>query len=311
MTDLFKKDVLEGLSQLPKRLSSKYFYDEQGDQLFQKIMDMEDYYLPACEHEIIRNKTEEICRDLTQKDSTLSILELGAGDGRKTAEFLNRIPLDAKNIRYYPMDISPNVLEINQSNMENSCPGISIFPIAGDYFETMKEIKGISGAKLVLFLGSNIGNYPLDASIDFMKKVKSNLTHGDSVLVAFDLKKNPHQILAAYNDLTGITKEFNLNLLTRMNGELGADFNIDQFDHYATYDPLSGKTSSFIVSLSNQAVTIDENNIRFKKDEIIHVEISQKYDYEMIESLAEQAHFKAVKHFTDMKMWYSLSLFQV
>lgn len=311
MKTTFLNDVIEGLSRPVKSLPSKYFYDKKGDQLFQQIMDMETYYLPGCERDIIANHSKEILSAVAKNAATLNVIELGAGDGRKTVEMLRQFEQSALPINYLPLDISPHILEVNKAIISENCSAIDISPIAGDYFKTMKQIRQNTGRKLVLFLGSNIGNYAPDNAVSFFSEVKSNLLVGDYMLVAFDLKKNPHKILAAYNDATGITKAFNLNLLRRMNRELHADFTLSNFDHYASYDPITGKTASYIVSLTQQKVKIDQTTFVFKKDEVLHVEVSQKYDHEMIETLASKSGLKVENHFMDTKRNYSLSLLKV
>lgn len=311
MNTTFKKDVIEGLSKSLKRLPSKYFYDKKGDQLFQQIMDMEEYYLPDCEREIISNHSKKLFDAVTVEASALNIIELGAGDGRKTVEMLKQFEQKEVPLTYYPLDISPHILEVNKNIISSSCPEVDITPIAGDYFETMQQLPQNTGRKLVLFLGSNIGNYAPDQAVSFLRKVRSNLQPGDFIAVAFDLKKNPHKILAAYNDASGITKAFNLNLLRRINRELGADFTLSSFDHYASYAPITGKTASYIVSLEQQEIKIDQNTFTFEKDEVIHVEVSQKYDRNMIEMLASKSDLQVANHYMDSKNNYSLSLLKL
>jgi dimethylhistidine N-methyltransferase len=308
MNSVFKNDVVEGLSKSQKKLPSKYFYDERGDQLFQQIMDMEEYYLPKLEREIIKESSTSILNSVIEGEEKLNVIELGAGDGRKTVEMLAQMRSNSVSLEYFPLDISAHILEVNKDIVEERCPNIKVSPLAGDYFETMKEIKEKNGKKLVLFLGSNIGNYAFDKAVSFLQEVKSNLKEGDFILIAFDLKKNPHKILAAYNDKNDITKAFNLNLLKRINRELDADFELDFFDHYAAYDPLTGRTASYIISLKKQDVQLSSQKFHFKRNEVIHVEVSQKYDFEMIESLSDKGGFEVTEHFMDKEDNYSLSL---
>jgi dimethylhistidine N-methyltransferase len=306
MNNTFLKDTLKGLLSTPKTLSSRYFYDAIGDGIFQEIMQMEEYYLPACELEIIQHKTKDIAAEITAQKT--DVIELGAGDGTKTVHFLTELISAGKEITYIPLDISANVLEINREHILKSLPELKIESIAGDYFETMKSLKERKNPKVVLFMGSNIGNFKDENAVDFLKLVKSYMTVGDTLLVGADLKKNPKTILEAYNDKAGITKRFNLNLLARMNRELGADFNVINFDHYAFYDPVSGTSFSYIVSLENQYVSIADEMIHFEKNECIHTEVSQKYSLANLERISSKVGFAKFKPFLDSKEWFCLGL---
>lgn len=306
MNNAFLKDTLTGLSSTPKTLSSRYFYDAIGDGIFQEIMQMEEYYLPACEMEIIQNKTQDIAAEITSKK--IDVIELGAGDGTKTVYFLKELMAAGKEITYIPLDISANVLEINRKHISARLPELKIESIAGDYFETMKALKERKNPKLILFMGSNIGNFKDEKAVDFLKLVKSYMTAGDALLVGADLKKNPKTILAAYNDKAGVTKRFNLNLLTRMNRELGANFAVEHFDHYAFYDPASGTSFSYIVSLEKQTVNITDTVVHFEKNECIHTEVSQKYSLADLQMLGHDVGFTKFTPFLDSKEWFCLGL---
>lgn len=306
MNNAFLKDTLTGLSSTPKTLSSRYFYDAIGDGIFQEIMQMEEYYLPACELEIIQQKTAAIAGEIPS--STIDIVELGAGDGTKTVHFLQGLMDAGKEITYIPLDISTNVLNINKNHISKQLPDLQIESIAGDYFETMEALKERKNPKIVLFMGSNIGNFQDEKAVDFLRLVKSHMTDEDSLLVGADLKKNPKTILAAYNDKAGITKRFNLNLLIRMNRELGANFVVENFDHYAFYDPASGTSFSYIVSLQKQVVEIADQQFHFDKNECIHTEVSQKYSLADLENLSQKTGFAKFTPFLDAKGWFCLGL---
>ncbi len=308
-TSEFEVDVKAGLSKVPKQLSSKYFYDKKGDQLFQEIMKLEEYYLPACEAEILRTQTFSIADRIP--DQQVDVLELGAGDGSKTVIFLENLIKSDKKIKYIPMDISSNILEINKENIHKTIPDLDIEPVTGDYFHTMQILKDQMNTKLVLFLGSNIGNYRGEAAVRFLQMVHGFLHQGDYLLMGVDLKKNPKTILAAYNDKKGVTKNFNLNLLERINRELGADFNVTAFDHYPCYDPVAGIAFSYLVSLEAQKVTFEDGTeFGFKINELIHTEVSQKYSLEELSILGSKIGFSEVRHFTDEKGYFSTSLFK-
>jgi len=308
MNTIFKRDILEGLNSAPKQLSSKYFYDEKGSEIFQEIMQMKSYYLPGCETEILKEKSQEIISRLP--NPTYDVVELGAGDGTKTALFLDALLKSEKTINYLPLDISPEILEVNKDFLIEKFPDLNILPIAGDYFETLEKIKPRKNPKIVLFLGSNIGNFEGEKAVAFLKFVRQYLVQGDLFMLGADLKKHPQTILKAYDDPEGITKRFNLNLLNRINRELEGNFIPENYDHYASYDPLSGTTKSFLISKIKQNVQVGGQAIDFEKNEPVHMEISQKYNISDLIQLRENAGFKTDHHFTDSQKYFSISLFE-
>jgi dimethylhistidine N-methyltransferase len=304
----FEKDILSGLNAQPKRLFSKYFYDEKGSQIFQEIMQMESYYLPGCETEILRRQSQEIIDQLP--NATYDIVELGAGDGTKTALFLEALLKAVKKISYLPLDISPEILAFNQKVLKEKFPELDILPIAGDYFETLKKIEHRKNPKVVLFMGSNIGNFEGKKAVEFLRFVRKFLNKGDVLMLGADLKKHPQTILKAYNDPEGITKRFNLNLLHRINRELEGNFIPEYFDHYESYDPENGKAKSFLISTTNHTVSVAGKTITFEKNEAIHMEISQKYSLSDLIEIRERAGFEKEHLFTDSKGYFSISLFK-
>ncbi|GAB2634994.1 L-histidine N(alpha)-methyltransferase [Belliella aquatica] len=304
----FLNDVISGLTSVQKTLPSKYFYDEKGSRIFQEIMALEEYYLPECEVEILQNSSQAILSEI-QSDE-LDIIELGAGDGSKTVIFLKEAFKTGKSLTYIPMDISPDILEINRELIKSELPELKVKPIPGDYGHTSESLKERKSPKLVLFMGSNIGNFPREKATEFIRFVNDLLQNGDFFLMGVDLKKNPHIIRAAYNDKEGVTKRFNLNLLERINRELDADFELSSFEHYGVYNPLSGSALSFLVSLQDQTVTISGQKIHFEKFETINTEISQKYSLKELDQIGAQTGFSWDKHFTDEKGYFSLSLFR-
>lgn len=306
MNSVFKQDVIAGLNKPLKHISSKYFYDEIGDKLFQQIMSSEDYYLPNCELEILQNQSSDIATAISYQE--FDVIELGAGDGSKTVYFLEKLIQEGKKIVYYPLDISASVLELNRDHINNKLPNLSIQPIAGDYFETLDRFQD-DRPKVLLFMGANIGNYKNERAIEFLAMIKKQMNNGDSLLVGFDLRKNPNTILKAYNDSEGHTRAFNLNLLRRINRELDANFDLNQFDHYPYYDPIAGISYSFLVSLCDQMVKVGEDEIRFKKYELLHTEVSQKYSRAEIDGMQKQLSFSHVKHYLDSKEYFSVSVF--
>lgn len=308
-TNTFEKDVLTGLQSNPKRLYSKYFYDDKGSAIFQQIMHMPEYYLPGCETEILRLRAKDIIRKLPHK--SYDVIELGAGDGSKTALFLDPLVREKEKVSYIPLDISPEILSVNEKIMEEKLPGLCVKPIAGDYFETLKNISSGKNPKIILFLGSNIGNFEGEKALDFIRFVKSFMRKGDHLMLGVDLKKHPRTILAAYDDPAGITKKFNINLLERINRELDGNFNTAGFDHYASYDPLSGATKSYLISNAAQKVQVAGQTIAFFPFEAIHMEVSQKYSLHDLDQIRQKVGFHMDHHFTDSKTYFSISLFEV
>lgn len=309
---IFRSDVLNGLQSTPKKLSSKYFYDKTGDHLFQKIMAMPAYYLTRCELDIFKNKTDDLIELLIPGTESFDLIELGAGDAMKSTYLLEGLMSKGVDFTYMPIDISGNILSILQEKLSNRLPDMKITCLEGDYFEMLQKAAALSNRrKVVLFLGSNIGNMPLEEAEDFCVHLNKSLSSKDLVLVGFDLKKNPHTILNAYNDEEGITAAFNLNLLSRINNELGGNFDLKQFQHYQTYDPISGACRSFLVSLISQQVTIGDTRISFEENELIDMEISQKFSLEKIRELGEKSGFSITGEIRDSKKWFVDVIWQV
>lgn len=308
----FRLDILEGLTRDPKRLSSKYFYDKKGDHLFQKIMAMPEYYLTQCELDIFKNKTADIASLIAADHEPFDLIELGAGDAMKSSYLLKYLVENGIDCTYMPIDISGNILSILDQKLKKEIPGLDIVCLEGEYFDMLDKVAALSSRrKVVLFLGGNIGNMEVQEGHDFCTHLNRSLSSGDRVLVGFDLKKNPHTILDAYNDRTGITADFNLNLLTRINRELVADFDLKNFQHYQTYDPVSGACRSYLVSLTDQQVTIDDTTITFKENELIDMEVSQKFSESDIEELAERSGFTIAGEIKDSKKWFIDSVWKV
>lgn len=305
-TDQFYEDVIAGLQSTPKRLNSKYFYDANGDKLFQDLMNCEEYYPTKCELEIFSEKTAEICNAIIGDGDAFDLIELGAGDAMKSTYLLKYLLDKQADFTYLPIDISANVISYLNIALPVTLPGLNITGLNGEYFEMLEKAASISNKrKVVLFLGSNIGNMPVNEADAFCKELRNHLSAGDMLFVGFDLKKNPKTVLAAYNDNGGITKRFNLNLLERINRELNGNFDIAQFDHYPTYDPETGACKSYLVSLVDQQLKINQGEaIHFLKDEVIDMEISQKFTVQQTDQMAVNNSFKPVNRFFDEKEWF-------
>lgn len=304
MNNQFAHDVLDGLNSTPKTLPSKYFYDKIGDNLFQQIMKLDEYYLTRSEYQIFDTHKNELHDLFSQDVDEFNLVEFGAGDGYKTKVLLESFVKANTKFNYVPIDISSNVLKQLEASLKKELPELSVNSISDDYFKALKKLKSSNTREVVLFLGSNIGNFTKEKADEFLKGLYDSLKPGDMVLIGFDLKKNPRVILDAYNDSKGVTAAFNFNLLNRINNELEGNFDTDKFQHHPIYNPLTGTTSSFLVSTEDQTVEILDSAIKFDAWEAIHMEISQKYSLKMIKGLATEAGFKVVKNFYDDHRYY-------
>jgi L-histidine Nalpha-methyltransferase len=305
-TNQFYEDVIAGLQSVPKKLNSKYFYDAVGDKLFQDLMSCEEYYPTKCEMEIFSEKTAEICKAIIGDGDAFDLIELGAGDATKSTYLLKYLVDQQADFTYLPIDISENVISYLNITLPVTLPGLQMTGLNGEYFAMLEKAASLSNKrKVVMFLGSNIGNMPVPEAESFCRELREHLSPGDLLLIGFDLKKNPKTVLAAYNDKEGITKRFNLNLLERINRELNGSFDSSQFEHFPTYNPETGACKSYLVSLRDQNVKISCETIHFSENEIIDMEISQKFTVEQIDQMALNASFKAVNHFFDNKKWFT------
>lgn len=306
VTTKFYEDVIKGLNSSPKYLQSKYFYDAEGDKIFQQIMDLPEYYLTKCELEIFSQQTKGLCDAFLNKLSEFDIVELGAGDATKSIYLLEYLCKARIDFSYYPIDISENVIEQLETELPRKIPELKITGLNGEYFDMIKEVNTLSNRKKIyLFLGSNIGNFTKKEAKDFLTLLHENILPGDLMLIGVDLKKDPQQILAAYNDSQGITRDFNLNLLKRINKELDGNFDLTKFEHKPVYDETTGECKSFLESREKQIISIGESeSIEFRKDEQIQMEISQKYSLDEIKSLTQSSGFNEVTEFYDNNHWF-------
>ncbi len=302
----FAQDVHAGLSAVNKYLQSKYFYDEKGSELFRQIMNLPEYYLSRAELDIFQHQADDLIAALP--GNRVQVVELGAGDGSKTIELLKAMFAARMDVSYYPMDISAGAIDQLSNNLLQSLPKLSTTPIVGDYFAALNQVETLPGyRKLLLFLGSNIGNYQRTEALDLLQKINNTLQPGDFLLLGVDLKKEPAIIAQAYNDAQGVTRAFNLNLLSRINRELGGEFVLDNFDFTSTYHPDSGEVRSYLVSLQEQEVYITacKNYYHFAKSETIFTELSRKYDMFEIEELADLTGYTCRQIFTDSNRYFA------
>ena len=309
----FAEDVLSGLSSTPKRLSSKYFYDDEGSRLFQEIMKLPEYYPTRAEMKIFTENTREIGEAFGKGVEAIDLIELGAGDGTKTAVLIEHFLRQGLDFTYAPIDISQEANDALLARFTEKFPELRIEPHTGDYFKVLGSLKnGSSRRKIVMFLGSNIGNFQRQQAVDFFRQLRAVMNPNDRLFVGFDMQKDPRVIVNAYDDPQGVTAAFNLNLLRRINRELGADFDTDKFSHYAQYRPVECAARSFLISREKQTVHIAALNrsFEFEQWEAIFMEISQKYTRAMIEELSSESGFEIETEFFDGENFYTDSLWR-
>ena len=297
--------IAAGLSSDPKRLPSWLLYDQIGDKLFQDIMQLPEYYPTRCEHEILYAHKEDLVQYFTDGKKPFTLIELGAGDGTKTELVLEALLNANATFTYSPVDISANVLGELRSRLSTHHRDLEIQPIHASYQEALDRMPS-SIRKVLLFLGANIGNMTVEEASDFIRSISSRMTKKDVMIIGFDLKKDPRIIHRAYDDTRGVTRDFNLNLLRRLNKTVGAQFDLSQFSHYPDYNPQNGTASSYLVSLKDQDVYISALNktIHFSQWETIHTEISQKYDLLMIEKMLTSAGLEITDLFFDKDHYF-------
>ncbi|MDX5482429.1 MAG: L-histidine N(alpha)-methyltransferase [Hymenobacteraceae bacterium] len=309
----FAKDVAAGLAGFPKTLPSRYFYDGNGSKLFQRIMELPEYYLTRCEFEVLANNKSAIARHFSRQ-GLFHLIDLGAGDALKTKILLQELTRQQSAFDYVPVDISGDAMLQLINSLHQDMPEVNVQAVVGEYFKSLEWLHANKEErKVVLFLGSNIGNFEQEESLTFLRTVRSYLEPGDKLLMGVDLRKDPDTILSAYNDDSGVTAAFNLNLLLRINNELGGEFDIDQFRHYALYNPQEGVMRSYLVSKVEQEVYIRETSqtYRFSAWETIHTENSHKYTLEQVEEMGNACGFKLETVFQDEANCFADVLFEV
>ncbi|MEO9965520.1 MAG: L-histidine N(alpha)-methyltransferase [Reichenbachiella sp.] len=308
----FLSDVKKGLSGDIKSISSKYFYDKTGDEIFQRIMHMEEYYLTNAEFNIFETYKLELAKIFSPDQKPFNLIEFGAGDGLKTKVLLEELLAQEIPFDYVPVDISQNALDQLHGSLDKEMPSLSFRGIQGDYFEVLNQLKEDNNKRnVVLFLGSNIGNFTDQEAETFTSNISDKLNPGDLLLIGVDLKKDPRKILLAYNDPNGITAEFNYNLLRRLNRELGANFDPSTFEHYPTYDPVTGECKSSLLSKKDQEVTIDEEVYHFTEWEPIHTEISRKYSIKQLHNMAVNSGFEVKLDLLDSNQYFVDSIWEI
>jgi L-histidine N-alpha-methyltransferase len=308
----FAEDVRRGLTARQKRLFPKYFYDELGSQLFEAICLLPEYYLTRAEAEIFAAHSAEIV-EAAARAQRVTLCELGSGSATKTRRLIDALLARQRELLYVPVDISPAALEASATALLEAFPNLRVAAYAGDYDAALPRLAenfGEGTRALVLFLGSNVGNFDREEARAFLGGLRRVLRAGDAVLLGADLKKAAATLEAAYDDPLGVTAAFNLNLLARINRELDADFRLRDFRHRAVYDEREGRVEMHLESLREQRVEIRALglSVNFSEGERVHTENSYKYDLEDLAALASATGFTLARTWLDGKGRFSSNL---
>lgn len=304
----FMDDVVSGLSQGQKALPCKYLYDEDGSRLFEAICETDDYYVTRADLALLDEYLPDMAKLIGPE---AHIIEFGSGAGVKTHHLLTA--LDHPRA-YTPIEISASALEASAAELRKAFPNIEIRPLQGDYTQQIPSealtLSPRDSKRLVFFPGSTISNFTHEEAAGFLKRIRNIIRARDGresggLLIGVDLIKSEDILVAAYDDSQGVTRDFNLNLLERINRELGADFQIDQFEHEARFNPDHGRIEMHLVSQCDQKVKINGHQFQFKDGESIHTESSHKYSVDSFKQLAASTGLKVVKTWFDKRKLFS------
>jgi dimethylhistidine N-methyltransferase len=288
------REVLAGLSHRPKRLPSKLLYDKKGSELFEKICTVDEYYPWKTEVDILKKFSLEMS-ELIGRNAL--IIEPGSGAGLKIRTLLKKID---HPLAYVPIEISPEILKRMALELKNEFKDLKVLPIEGDFWNDSLEINQFKNVKKVIFFpGSTIGNFDPTEALKLLKIFKALVGEAGGMLIGFDLKKDARIIEKAYNDTQGITAQFNLNILKRINQQANANFNLNNFTHHAFYNSELGRLEMHLISNIFHQVRVHETIFIFQKGESIHTENSYKYEINDFKTLANKAKLKVIKTWTD------------
>jgi L-histidine Nalpha-methyltransferase len=307
---VYTDEVVHGLTSRPKTLPCKLLYDDRGSQLFEEITRLPEYYLTRTELGILQDSA----RSIVQAAGTpVSIVELGAGTATKTGTLLRAFARRQMRVKYFPVDISSGALADAKQRIKEECANVIIHPVVADFGDGFHFLREIPGRKLVLYLGSSIGNFEWNDAVSMLRKVRDQLNDADALLLGTDMVKPAETLVPAYDDAQGVTAEFSKNVLVRLNRELGANFELDSFRHVAEWAPSRSRMEIFLESLRPQTVTLRVPllTLQFREGERIHTENSHKYTLEMVEHMLCVSGFKLEKTWFDRQKWFGLNLARV
>lgn len=303
-----KKEVIHGLSQSPKCLPPKLFYDEAGSKLFEQIVDLEEYYIPTIEKKLLTENMTDINNLLGEN---ITLIEPGSGSCEKAQKILG----SHNSVKaYIPIEISGDFLYSSAEKVAENFPDIAIYPICVDYlndFVLPEELQNYSEKNVLFFPGSSIGNYDKDEVVGVLNKFTELTGKGSGLLIGVDMKKDKEVLERAYDDSKGVTADFNLNLINRIKKEINDQVEVSNFYHQSIYNELEGRIEMYLVSKEDYKFYIDDQLISFKKGEKIHTENSYKYSIEEFKALAEKIGYKLVKYWTDSKNYFTIYYFEL
>lgn len=310
------EEVRAGLTSVPKRLPCRFFYDEEGSQLFEEICALPEYYVTRAERELLETYAHDIVAHLP---AASALVELGSGSAAKTRLLIEALLRRQRELRYVPVDISQSALEESAHALLAAYPQLRVDAVAAEYEDGLRYLAnlevlaaGTSEPKLVLWLGSNVGNLTRDEAAAFLRRVRAGMGPQDRLLIGIDLRKDRAVLEPAYDDAQGVTARFNKNLLVRINRDQGGRFDLDRFDHRAIYHEPEGRIAMYLVSREEQLVPVEALGLRvpFAAGEPIHTEDSYKYSDDEIRALASAAGFTVERQWYDAGRRFSESLFR-
>ncbi len=318
------EDVRSGLLRRPKSLPPQLFYDATGSLLFEQITALPEYYLTRTETAIFEeNAAEIVSRAMLSpvllgeraKDDpvTVSLVELGAGTAAKTRILIRALLRQQRQVVFYPVDVSPEPLRTAAELLPREFPRLEVRPVTADYSRQLRWLREISGRKLVLYIGSSIGNFEPFSATALLARIRRGLAPGDALLLGTDMAKNPSLLLPAYDDAQGVTAAFNKNMLARINREFGGRFDLDAFRHLAVWNAARSRMEMYLESLRPQVIAIDALGLRvpFERCERIHTENSYKFTNPMVQAMLSNAGFQLESTWADARCWFTVHLARV
>jgi L-histidine Nalpha-methyltransferase len=305
------REVQRGLLRRPRSLAPWMFYDARGSHIFERITELPEYYPTRTERNILSSCCDAIiaaaCPD---KSDAVRLVELGAGTASKTTILLDAAARLQSEVLYAPVDVSSDALDVACETIATSLPEINVSPIVANYVTHPPQLELFNGTTLALYIGSSMGNFTPEEARTILHNLRGQLQTGDALLLGLDMVKDEPTLVAAYDDADGVTAEFNLNMLHRLNRELGADFELAAFRHRALWNPIESRIEMHLESTCDQYVRIEaaDLDVYFAKNECIHTENSYKFTDTSIRLLLGEAGFEVEQTWADKRRWYSVTL---